>query len=95
MGLFNLIFFLIKVAIGLFLAYLILIVLMFGYLMDYARTPEGQKIIDENPYNHMQDGRIDPEWQKKHPIKPEPEPRERTSQDSAPEAPTSEELMHR
>lgn len=34
----------------------------------FADTPEGKAIYDNNPYNHMSNGRIDPEWQKTHPI---------------------------
>jgi hypothetical protein len=66
MGLYSLISGIIKFAIFLLFAYLVLIALMFGALFKHAGTPEGREVIENNPYNHiLPDGRIDPKWQKR------------------------------
>ena len=48
----NLVYFAVKWIIILYVAYYLLIGLAIGWMISVARSPEGQKQIEENPYNN-------------------------------------------
>jgi hypothetical protein len=89
----GLVYFIIKWAFILWLTYWILWgVVAYSIInaaMHEARTPEGQEIINNNPYNHMHDGQIDPEWQRTHPTPADAPPVETPEPAMAPAAPAS------